>query len=58
MVRSCARLHQDAFNNTGEKDDTGDFFRGNLDEIRLYERVLDEAALRDLQAAGSKAQQQ
>jgi hypothetical protein len=53
-----ARLQQDAFNNTGEKDDTGDFFRGKLDEIRLYEHVLDETTLRNLQAAGSKAQQQ
>lgn len=50
-----ARLQQDAFNNAGGTDDAGDFFRGKLDEIRLYERALDEKALRELHAAGSKA---
>lgn len=50
-----ARLQQDAFNNTGDKEDAADFFRGKLDEIRLYERALDEAAIRDLHAAGAKA---
>ena len=50
-----ARLQQDAFNNTGDKEDAADFFRGKLDEIRLYERALGEAAIRDLHAAGAKA---
>ena len=50
-----ARLQQDAFNNTGDKEDAADFFRGKLDEIRLYERALDEAAIRDLHAAGGNA---
>ena len=50
-----ARLQQDAFNNTGNKEDAADFFRGKLDEIRLYERALDEAAIRELHAAGDKA---
>ncbi|MEI7706310.1 MAG: LamG-like jellyroll fold domain-containing protein, partial [Deltaproteobacteria bacterium] len=47
-----ARLQQDAFNATGGATDVADFFRGKLDEIRLYERTLDSAAVLDLYKAG------
>jgi hypothetical protein len=48
-----ARLQQDAFNNTGEKEDVADFFRGKIDEVRLYERTLDAAEMAKLHQQGS-----
>ena len=47
-----ARLQQDAFNATGGATEAADFFRGKLDEIRLYERTLDAAAMLELYKAG------
>lgn len=47
-----ARLQQDAFNAVGGATDAADFFRGKLDEVRLYERTLDETAVLDLYKAG------
>lgn len=51
-----ARLQQDAFNNTGGIDDAADFFRGKLDEVRLYERRLDTAEISSLHQQGPAAQ--
>lgn len=47
-----ARLQGDAFNNATTAGQTGDFFTGQLDEVRLYERTLDAAAVSALYAQG------
>lgn len=47
-----ARLQGDAFNNSTTAGSTGDFFSGQLDEVRLYERTLDAASIQALYADG------
>ena len=47
-----AHLQGDAFNNSTTAGQTGDFFTGQLDEVRLFERTLDAAAISDLYAQG------
>ena len=47
-----ARLEQDAFNATGGASDAADFYRGKMDEVRLYERTLDAAAVNALYEQG------
>jgi hypothetical protein len=47
-----ARLQQDAWNATGSATDAADFFRGKLDEVRLYERTLDSSAINALYEQG------
>ncbi len=47
-----ARLQQDAWNATGTATDAADFYRGKLDEVRLYERTLDAAAINALYGQG------
>ncbi len=47
-----ARLQQDAFNATGGASDAADFYRGKMDEVRLYERTLDSAAVNALYEQG------
>lgn len=47
-----ARLQQDAFNATGGATDAADFYRGKMDEVRLYERTLDASAINALYEQG------
>ena len=47
-----ARLEQDAFNATGGASDAADFYRGKMDEVRLYERTLDATAINALYEQG------
>lgn len=47
-----ARLQQDAWNATGAATAAADFYLGKLDEVRLYERTLDSAAINTLYAQG------
>lgn len=47
-----ARLQQDAFNATGGATDAADFYRGKMDEVRLYERTLDATAINTLYEQG------
>lgn len=47
-----ARLQGDAFNNSTTAGQTGDFFTGQLDEVRLYERTLDASAISSLYEQG------
>ncbi len=50
-----ARLQQDAFNNSGGAGSAADFFTGKLDEVRVYERTLDAAAIDSLYQSGNVA---
>ena len=47
-----ARLQGDAFNNSTTPGQTGDFFTGQLDEVRHYERTLDATAVNTLYSQG------